>query len=105
MGLKNGHKIEYNSGAKINKISIENNKGKIRLRWTFEKERYQLTPGLSYSEENILLVQKLIGEIYQDMLTGSFDRTIAKYKSKKILSLNPENLVILFEDWVKNILH
>lgn len=84
-------------------VSIENYRERIRLRWRFQGVRYALNLS-AYTKVNLIQARKTASEIEQDMALGSFDNSLAKYKSTKINSpLNSHvSMVDLFERWVIN---
>lgn len=72
MGLKNK--------ARKGEISIGNNNGRIRLRWRHLGERYYLNLPYDYLPENLHYATIKVTEIKLDILKGSFDTTLKKYK-------------------------
>jgi integrase len=108
MGIKKNSKGE---------ISIENVRGRIRLRWRYEGIRYSLNLPNSYHSENLHHAIIKVAEIKLDILKGGFDSTLQKYtpNSKASLALSTEqisestkapkklgDLPELFSDWCKN---
>jgi integrase len=99
-------------------INIENNAGRIRLRWRYQGERYQLSLPYDYCTENIHHANVKVAEIKLDILKGSFDSTLQRYRPviKEIVTVplvqaettNPSvitigSLVNEYIDWTKNI--
>ncbi|RBL93344.1 tyrosine-type recombinase/integrase [Chitinophaga flava] len=100
-------------------IAIENNKGRIRLRWRYNGKRYPLSLPYAYSPENMHYATIKVAEIELDMMKGCFDTSLEKYKpqkpkpvallpEKKTLPPNPvvtslHELSDKFKDWTKNI--
>ena len=62
-------------------ISVEANKGWLRLRWRYQGKRYILYLGLQDDEINRLVAEQRAGAIKLDILSGNFDPTLKKYKS------------------------
>jgi integrase len=83
------------------KVSVENYKGRLRLRWRYQSKRYSLNLTY-YSQTNLLLAQKTALQIEHDMLTDGFDMALLKYggtqKQAEAIQLS---FVELFETWVK----
>ena len=91
MGIKNS------KGA----VSIEEYRGRIRLRWRYQSKRYTLSYA-QISEINILAARKLCLQIEQDMILNQFDHTLFKYSGKKTNVKILSDFTGLFEYWVKN---
>ncbi|WP_166481648.1 phage integrase SAM-like domain-containing protein [Scytonema sp. UIC 10036] len=62
-------------------VCVEVFKNRIRLRWTHERERYCLYPGLPNNEISGKAALKLASRIELDIACDNFDPTLAKYKS------------------------
>jgi len=60
-------------------VSIENFRGRIRLRWRFQSKRYSLSL-TAYNKTNLLQARITGLQIEQDMVTDSFDISLVKYK-------------------------
>jgi integrase len=99
-------------------ITIENNKGRIRLRWRYNGVRYPLSLPYDYTPENMHHATVKVAEIKLDMMKGCFDTTLEKYKPQAIKPVvlppikitTPIPAVIFlndlsdkFKDWTKNI--
>jgi integrase len=81
-------------------VSVENYKGRIRLRWRYQAKRYSLSL-TAYSKQNLFQARILALEIEQDILTKLFDFTLIKYGGKHPNSnKNSKSIVAYFEDWV-----
>jgi integrase len=81
-------------------VSVENYKGRIRLRWRFQAKRYSLSL-TAYSKQNLFQARILALEIEQDILTNMFDFTLIKYGGKDANSnKKSKSIVANFEDWV-----
>src|ERR1044072_6442783 len=61
-------------------ISIEDYRGRIRLRWRYAGERYTLNLPHAYLQENLNHATIKVAEIKLDILKGCFDTTLEKYK-------------------------
>jgi integrase len=59
---------------------IESFKGRLRLRWSYQGQRYNLSLGLDDTTLGQTLAKGRAGQIDIDLATGDFDRTLAKYK-------------------------
>jgi integrase len=68
---------------KRGEISIENNDGRIRLRWRYNGIRYPLNLPYAYVPENMHHATVKAAEIKLDILKGCFDTTLEKYKATK----------------------
>lgn len=99
-------------------ISIENNAGRIRLRWRYNGIRYPLSLPYAYVPENMHFATVKAAEIKLDIMKGCFDTTLEKYKPAPLSLplvvapvITPEvkspiflhNLVKRFKDWTKDI--
>ncbi|NLR58151.1 tyrosine-type recombinase/integrase [Chitinophaga polysaccharea] len=68
-------------------ISIEDHRGKIRLRWRYNGVRYPLNLPYAYTAENMHHATVKIAEIKLDILKGCFDPTLEKYREVPSQSL------------------
>jgi len=81
-------------------VSVENYRGRIRLRWRYQAKRYSLSL-TAYSKQNLFQARILALEIEQDILTNMFDFTLIKYGGKDANSnKKSKSIVAYFEDWV-----
>lgn len=71
-------------------ISIEDHRGKIRLRWRYNGVRYPLNLPHAYTAENMHHATVKIAEIKLDILKGCFDTTLEKYKEAPAHSSNTQ---------------
>lgn len=62
-------------------ISISDDRGKVRLRWSFNSRRYQLSTSFDYSTETLPVVKALIKTIKKDIQQNQFDESLALYKT------------------------
>lgn len=74
------------------KVAIGVDKGSLRLRWTHQGKEYSLGLGLSDDALGRRLAEERANRIYLDLLSGNFDRTLAKYRSGRIESLTVSEL-------------
>jgi integrase len=77
MGIKKSRKGE---------ISIENYRGRIRLRWRHAGERHSLNLPYAYMPEYLHSATLKAAEIKLDIMKGCFDVTLEKYGSTPIAS-------------------
>lgn len=81
-------------------VSVEDYKGRIRLRWRHLAKRYSISLS-AYSKQNLFQAKILALEIEQDILTNLFDFTLIKYGGKDANpNKNSKSIVANFEDWV-----
>jgi len=81
-------------------VSVENFRGRIRLRWRYQTERFSLSL-FAYSKQNLLQARKTALEIEQDMVLGRFDFTLIKYGAKEATNKKENrSIVSYFEEWV-----
>lgn len=79
---------------------IENFKGNLRLRWSYQGKRYCLTLGLAEGAKNRLIAQMKVDDIKYDLTQGQFDPTLVKYKPS-LESRHCLKVVNLFEKFIK----
>lgn len=112
MGIKKNPKGE---------ISIENFRGRIRLRWRLAGERYSLNLPFSYLPENLHHATLKATEIKLDIAKGCFDSSLTKYNpirsTPSIMKIEEvsvtkkagkppayiKELVTLFNEWGGNV--
>jgi integrase len=61
-------------------VKIEEFKGRLRLRWSFQGKRYSLYLGLDDTGLGRTVASGRASLIDADLISGNFDRTLAKYK-------------------------
>jgi hypothetical protein len=91
-----GYRMGIKKKTPKGEISVENFKGRIRLRWRYAGERYNLTLSYLYSLENLAPAHIKVAEIKLDMMKGCFDPSLEKYKQetvKKPVKIKPERNV------------
>ena len=76
--------------------------GRMRLRWRYAGKRYSLNL-VAFSELNLLQARKVVLQIEQDLILGSFDHTLLKYNGKQANKpAKTKSFTDYFEYWVKN---
>jgi integrase len=83
-------------------VSVTQYKGRIRLRWRHDGNRYSMNMS-AYSDLNLIQAKKTVLQIEQDIILGSFDHSLVKYSGKReVRKFTPTDFTSLFEHWVKN---
>jgi integrase len=83
-------------------VSVENFKGRVRLRWRYQSKRYSLSLYI-FNKQNQLQARITALEIEQDMVNNKFDFTLVKYGGKEVLiKEESKTIVAYFEVWVSN---
>ncbi len=83
-------------------VSVENYRGRIRLRWRCQNKRYSLSL-YKISKQNLLQARKTALEIEQDITLGRFDITLLKYGAKETINKEEaKSIVSYFEEWVSD---
>lgn len=83
-------------------VSINNYKGRVRLRWSYQSKRYSINLSV-YSKAAILPAKKLALQIEHDMQNNLFDLTLKKYKGENtVLPIIEKSIVSYFEEWVSD---
>jgi integrase len=87
-------------------VSISVNQGRLRLglpRQLYEGNRKYLVLGLADTPENRQIAEQKAHQIEQDIRTGCFDETLAKYKPQRHLSIvkpeEPYTVLTISELW------
>jgi integrase len=62
-------------------VNIDNDKGRIRLRWRYDSKRYSLNVQLRYRKANLSIAKRLACYIEQDLLKNKFDVSLLRYKA------------------------
>jgi len=75
-------------------------KGWLRLRWSYAGKRYTLSMGLPEGKVNRVVAESKAKLIERDLLTETFDPTLAKYKIQPLAS-NGIVVVELFEKFIE----
>lgn len=71
------HKTER---APKNSVTIELYRGKYRLRWTHDGERYSISTGMTEGAEGLIFARGIANSIEVDIRLGGFDKTLSAYK-------------------------
>jgi len=80
-------------------VSIENFRGRVRLRWRYRGKRYALSL-FDYNKTNLKESRKIAVQIEQDILYQQFDYSLKKYKNgQDVVKLEEKSIVELFENW------
>ncbi|MEO1347525.1 MAG: tyrosine-type recombinase/integrase [Cyanobacteria bacterium J06635_15] len=84
-------------------VKVENDEGRLRLRFSYGGKRKTLAVGLPDSKINRMVAQQKATQIELDIASGNFDATLKKYKPPKAESAKkPEARVVgLFEKFTK----
>jgi integrase len=84
-------------------VTIENFRGRIRLRWRFLGKRYSLNLS-KWDELNLLQARKFAIQIEQDLLLNHFDGSLERYKQtpKKVTPVVNKSTIEWFEEWAKD---
>ena len=75
-------------------ITVENFRGRIRLRWRHEGERYSLSLPHPYLTENLYHATIKTAEIKLDIMKGCFDPTLEKYKQPESPAKSLKNKIL-----------
>ncbi len=62
-------------------VKVESFKGRLRLRWSYQGKRFNLSLGWDDTQLGRTLAQGRASLIETDLMTGNFDRTLAKYQT------------------------
>lgn len=84
-------------------VSLNDWKGRVRMRWRHLNKRYSLTL-FANNKKGLLQAKKLALEIESDLFNGEFDATLCKYKGVKPPQMVEQSIKIFveqFEHWVK----
>ncbi|GAB4364957.1 MAG: hypothetical protein Kow00121_01080 [Elainellaceae cyanobacterium] len=71
----------YSQASKTS-VSIADNNGSVKLRWSYAGKRYNFSPGLKYTNEGIKLAEQKARQIELDIISGNFDPSLDKYRDK-----------------------
>jgi integrase len=69
--------------AKKSRVTVESLRDNLRLRWSYQGERYCLSMGLYDSPVNRTVAEGKANIIEADLATGNFDATLKKYRSSE----------------------
>ncbi len=62
-------------------VKVESFRGRLRLRWSCQGERFSLSLGLDDTQLGRTIAQGRVSQIETDIITGKFDRTLATYRT------------------------
>ena len=79
-GLSDSEKIGR-TGRSL--VKVENDDGRLRLRFTHGDKRYAIALGLPDSKMNRTVAQQKAAQIELDIVSGNFDSTLKKYKPQR----------------------
>ena len=64
----------------MSKVTIENDRGRLRLRWQHQGKRYGLSLGVDDNPTGRAVARERAARIERDIIAGYFDPTLLKYK-------------------------
>jgi len=70
--------------SKSDIVKVENDDGRLRLRFTHAGKRYSMAIGLPDSKINQAVAQQKATQIELDIASGNFDPTLKKYKTPRL---------------------
>lgn len=79
------------------RVGVSDQRGWLRLRWTYQKRRYEMSLSLPDNLANRALAQQRAAIIEADMLAGQFDETLTKYRA---IGQSGLSIVELFEKFL-----
>ncbi len=84
-------------------VKVENDKGSLRLRFSYGGKRYAMAVGLPDSKVNRVVAQQKATQIELDIASGIFDPTLKKYKPPKTATQKPDQTAVagLFEKFTE----
>jgi integrase len=84
-------------------VKVENDKGSLRLRFSYGGKRYAMAVGLPDSKVNRIVAQQKATQIELDIASGNFDPTLKKYKPPKAAAQKPDQTAVagLFEKFTE----
>jgi integrase len=62
-------------------VKLESFQGRLRLRWSCQGKRYTISLGLDDTSLGRTIAQGRVSQIETDLITGTFDVTLAKYRT------------------------
>ena len=75
------------SGARVGRenstslVQISTSRGRIRLRWRANGERYSWWPGLNETQEELIVAQQLASQLSLAIYQGNVDEVLTELKS------------------------
>ncbi|MEL6229591.1 MAG: tyrosine-type recombinase/integrase [Cyanobacteria bacterium J06627_3] len=91
--------VEPKKRARKGEISVINDKGWLRLRWSHQGKRYVMAVGLLDTPANRPLAEAKAGIIRADILSGQFDKSLVKYRYETSESLTVLEVYEKFVNW------
>lgn len=87
--------------TKHSTVAINSFKGRLRLRWSYQGERFTLSLELPDSVVNRVVAKGKAALIEGDLVTGNFDRTLVKYRPQKTVTsaMSISNLLTSFTEY------
>ncbi len=84
-------------------VKVENDEGRLRLRFSYGGKRHTLAVGLPDSKINRIVAQQKASQIELDIASGNFDSTLEKYRPPKVTPKKSEatDVVGLFEKFTE----
>lgn len=83
-------------------VKIGEDKGWLRLIWTYQGKRFFLTLGLPDNPANRQVAQSKATQIHLDIISGNFDPTLSKYKPGYVeKSVRQPPIANLFEQFIQ----
>ena len=80
---ENGSQIGRRAKASKGTVKIENDKGWLRLRFSFQGRRYAFSLSLPDTKTNRTVAEHKARQIELDILSGNFDPSLKKYKPER----------------------
>lgn len=81
-------------------VSIQDDRGWLRLQWTYRRKRYRLSLGLPSDRPGWAIAQARALKIEQDMRLEVFDETLNRYRGSEPIEKKGLSVVKLFEQYV-----
>ncbi|MEL6382369.1 MAG: tyrosine-type recombinase/integrase [Cyanobacteria bacterium J06626_18] len=75
-------------------VKVENDEGRLRLRFSYGGKRHTIAVGLPDSQINRIVAQQKATQIELDIASGNFDSTLKKYKPPKASSKKPATATV-----------
>ncbi|MGD1929254.1 MAG: tyrosine-type recombinase/integrase [Leptolyngbyaceae cyanobacterium] len=82
------------SDPRLHLVKVENDKGTLRLRFSYGGKRHTLAVGLPDSKINRLVAHQKATQIELDIASGNFDTTLKKYKPPKASKKKTEQVTV-----------
>jgi integrase len=82
------------SDSRLHIVKVENDKGTLRLRFSYGGKRHTLAIGLPDSKINRIVAHQKATQIELDIASGNFDATLKKYKPPKASKKKAEQATV-----------